>query len=297
MKDKNGWNDSDRTREDLEYEAAISALHLFQDIRKPEIDIKLTENSQNRTYANVSVKAELYGQPVENTSTVEILWQYDSCDRCSRYHGNYWQGVVQLRADGRKATTEEQEWAKRIAYQTEETLQTQGERLSFVTRIEEGREGLDIIVGTQALGELISREITRRMGGKFTLHPTLIGEKEGRKLYRITYAVRLPRYTKGDIIFIRGTYGEILGSEGKTLSYLDLASGIPRTVPESVESRYIGSIRDGMPRMVVYQDGETLGLMDEGSGKTEEVPVQSWRKITSGERVHILRDDDRTLIV
>jgi len=297
MRDTNGWNDCERSREDLEYEAAISAIHLYQDIKKPEISIRLDENSKNRTFAHVSVKGILYDQPVEAACTVEILWQYDSCDRCSRYHGNYWQGVVQLRADGRKATLEEQERAKRIAYQAEEELQLQGDRLSFVTRIEEGREGLDIIVGTQTLGEQISREITRQMGGKYSLHPTLVGEKEGRKLYRITYAVRLPKYTKGDIIYIRNTYGEILGAEGKTISYLDLASGIPRTVPESTPSRYIGTVRDGIPMLVIYQDGETLGLMNEETGKTEEVPVQSWRKIISGERVHIIRDEDRVLVV
>ena len=135
------------------------------------------------------------------------------------------------------------------------------------------------------------------MGGKFSLHPTLVGEKEGKKLFRITYAVRLPRYTKGDIIFIRNTYGEILGAEGKTISYLDLASGIPRTVPESTQSRYVGSVRDGIPMLVIYQDGEMLGLMNEETGKTEEVPVQSWRTIVSGERVHIIRDEDRVLVV
>ncbi len=297
MRDNNGWADCERSREDLEYEAAMSAIRLSQDIQKPEISVNLVENSKNRSFAHISITGSLYDRPVEGACVVEILWQYDSCDRCSRYHGNYWQGLVQLRADGRKTTHEEQEWAKRIAYQAEEELQLLGDRLSFVTRMEEGREGLDIIVGTQTLGEQISRYITRRMGGRFTLHPTLIGEKEGRKLYRITYAVRLPRYTKGDIIFVRNTYGEILGAEGKTISYLDLASGIPRTVPESTSSRYIGSVKDGIPMMVIYQDGEMLGLMNEETGKTEEIPVQSWRKIVSGERIHIIRDDDRVIVV
>jgi len=297
MRDKNGWSDCERSREDLEYEAVMSAIHLHEDVKLPGFSIKLTENSKNRSFVNVSVTGTFYGEPVEAACTLEILWEYDSCDRCSRYHGNYWQGVVQLRGEGRKATPEEQERAKRIAYLAEEAQQLQGERLSFITRMEEGREGLDIIVGTQSLGEQISRDITRKMGGRYTLHPTLISEKDGKKIYRITYAVRLPRYTKGDVIAIRNSFGEILGAEGRTISYLDLASGIPRTVPESVPSRYIGSVRNGIPMLVVYQDGETLGLMDEVSGKTEEVPVQSWRTINSGERVHILRHEDKVLIV
>lgn len=297
MRDKGGWSDCERTREDLEYEAALSAIHFFEDVQRPDISIRLEENSLNRSFAHVDISAILYGETVTESSTIEVLWQFDSCDRCSRYHGNYWQGLVQLRAEGRKATVEEQDRAKRIAIQAEEESQLQGERLSFITRMEEGREGLDIIVGTQTLGEQIARDIVRRMGGKYSLHPTLVGEKEGKKLYRITYAVRLPRYTKGDIIFVRGTYGEILGSEGKSISYLDLATGLPRTVQESVPTRYIGSVRDGEPMLVIYQDGETLGLMEEESGKTEEVPVHSWRTIIPGERVHIIRDEDRVLVV
>jgi nonsense-mediated mRNA decay protein 3 len=297
IKDKNGWTDCERSREELEYDAALSAVHLKEDLKSPDIAIRLEENSKNRTFAHISVTGILGGKPVENASIVEILWQYDSCDRCSRYHGNYWQGVVQLRADGRKATAEEQERAKQIAFKAEEALQTQGERLSFITRMEDGREGLDIIVGTQTLGDHISREITRLIGGRYSAHPTLIGEKEGRKLFRITYAVRLPRYTKGDIIYIRGTYGEILGSEGKTISYLDLASGIPRTIPDSVNSSYIGSVKDGRAMSVIYRDGKTLGLMDEETGKTEEVQAPDWRHIETGDRIHILNYEELVLIV
>jgi len=297
IKDNNGWTDCDRSREELENDAALSAVHLYEDLKNPDITIRLEENSKNRTFAHITVTGVLGGKPVENSGTVEILWQYDSCDRCSRYHGNYWQGVVQLRADGRRPTPEEQERAKQIAFRAEETLQIQGERLSFITRMEDGREGLDIIVGTQTLGDYISKEITRLIGGRYSAHPTLIGEKEGRKLYRITYAVRLPRYTKGDIIYIRGTYGEILGSEVKTISYLDLASGIPRTVPDSVNSSYIGSVREGRVMSVIYQDGKTLGLMDEETGKTEEIQASSWRHIEIGDKIHILKYEDQLLIV
>ena len=297
LKDKNGWADCSRSREELENDAVLSSLQIFEGLKNTDINVRLEENSKNRTFAHIAVTGDLYGKAVDASCNVEILWQYDSCDRCSRYQGNYWQGIVQLRAEGRRATSEEQERAKQIAFNAEETLQTQGDRLSFITRMEDGREGLDIIVGTQSLGELIAREVTRLIGGRYSCHPTLIGEKEGKKLFRITYAVRLPRYSKGDIILIRGTYGEILGSEGRTISYLDLSTGIPRTVPDSVESQYLGSVRDGKVMSAIFQDGKTLGLMDEETGKTYEVTTPAWRRISTGDKVHILMDNDRIIIV
>ncbi|PKL59971.1 MAG: NMD protein affecting ribosome stability and mRNA decay, partial [Methanomicrobiales archaeon HGW-Methanomicrobiales-4] len=203
----------------------------------------------------------------------------------------------QIRANGRKATIEEQEESQRIAVSVETTMLNEGERLSFICRFDEGREGLDIVVGSQAIGEQISREITRRLGGRVSLHPTLIGEKNGQKLYRITYAVRLPRLRGGDVVAVRNTYGEILHTEGKTITYLDLRTGIPRTVPESVPMRYISHVREAKMYSVIYKDGSVLGIMDPETGKTEEISKISWRHPEVGDTVKILRDDERTLVV
>ena len=56
----------------------------------------------------------------------------------------------------------------------------------------ENRDGLDITVGSQHIGLLIVQGITAQFGGRYTTHPKLVGEKNGRQLFRITYLVRLP---------------------------------------------------------------------------------------------------------
>ena len=291
------WSDCDASREDLEYEAVSTAISFYQDVRRPEIGISLEHNSQNRTVARATLSGTLYDQNMEDTCTIEVIWQNDACDRCNRLHGNYWEGIVQIRAENRKATIQENDEAKRIAGLVEASMQEQGDRLSFLSKIEETREGLDIIVSSQSIGETVAREITRRMGGKFSLHPTLAGEKDGKKLYRITYAVRLPKYQKGDIIQIRGTYGTILGAESKTFTYLDLMTGLPKTVPESTQARLAGHVRDAVPMMIVYQDNEIVGVMDTETGKTEEISSLSWKNLIPGETVRVFRDGDRLIVV
>ncbi len=297
LRDTGGWTDSIRTRDDLEYDAIGSAISIRKEVQRPDLQIKLNQYSTNRTHAQVTLSGKLFDKPVEDTCSIEIIWINESCDRCNRQHGNYWEGVVQVRADGRKATLEEQEEAQRIACSVEENMQSNGDRLSFITNFDENREGLDIIVGSQALGEQISREITRRLGGKFTLHPTLVGEKDGRKLFRITYALRLPRYRKGDVLAVRGTYGEILGADAKTYTYLDLGTGTAKTVPDNTAARHIGHIRDAEPVMVIYRDGDTIGVMNAISGVSEEVKGLTWKNIDVGEEIRIIRDEDRIIVV
>ena len=297
LKTSAGWGDCTREREDLEEDAASSAVKLHQDVKMPKISVKLDHLSINRTYADLDIAGTLYGEELEGYCSLEVVWQNESCDRCNRQHGNYYEGIVQIRAEDRKATIEEQEEAQRIAVQVETEMQSEGERLSFITRFDVGREGLDIVVGSQAIGEQISREITRRLGGRFTLHPTLIGEKNGQKLYRITYAVRLPRLHRGDVIAIRNTYGEILHREGRTVTYLDLKTGIPRTVPESTPSRFIANVRESAIFSVIYRDAGIIGILDPETGKTEEINRVSWRNPEVGDTIKILRDNDRTIVV
>lgn len=297
LKSSTGWGDSSREREDLEEDAAISGVKFHKDVMKASVSVTLDHLSNNRTYADVTLKGILYDEPLEGYCTIEIIWVNESCDRCNRQHGNYYEGVVQIRAEGRKATLEEQEESQRIAVSVETSMQNDGERLSFITRFDEGREGLDIVVGSQAIGEEISREITRKLGGRFSLHPTLIGEKNGQKLYRITYLVRLPWLQRGDIVAVRHTYGEILHAEGKTVTYLDLKSGVPRTVPESTPMRFIANVKDATPYSVIYRDTGILGILDPDSGKSEEISMVSWRHPEVGDSVRIIRDADQVIIV
>ena len=297
LKTSAGWGDSTREREDLEEDAAVSAIKFHKDIKKPSVTVKVDHLSNNRTYADLELSGILYDESLDGYCSIEIIWINESCDRCNRQHGNYYEGIVQIRAEGRKATLQEQEESQRIAISVETAMQNDGERLSFISRFDEGREGLDIVVGSQAIGEAISREITRKLGGRFSLHPTLVGEKNGEKLYRITYLIRLPRLQRGDVIAVRQTYGEILHTEGKTITYLDLKTGIPRTIPESTPTSFIANVREAAIYSVIYKDAGILGVLDSQSGRTEEINMVSWRHPEVGDTVKILRDADHSIIV
>jgi len=296
LHDQNMWVDDTREREELEYEAVTNAIRFYRDAKEPEVAISLTENSNNRTFATIDLSCTLYGVLCAATITIEIIWRSEACTRCARQFGNYYEGIVQLRAEGRKATPAEQDEARKIAITTEQAMNEEGDRLSFIVAMEDTREGLDITIGSKAIGEQISRDIVKKMGGRYSLHPTLIGEKEGKRLYRVTYAVRLMKFPKGSIIKIKQTYGEIISGEGKTFTYLDLKTGFTKTVGDTTYAELIGTATDAEPYMVVYKDAGMVGIMNE-SGETKEVRAISYKDISIGEQVKVIVDKQVSILL
>jgi 60S ribosomal export protein NMD3 len=292
------WQDSPLSREELAGELAIQAGRLIPEEKEPEFRVATRERSPNRTEAMVRVRAQLFGVPVEDEATVEVIFREESCDRCSRISGGYFEGVVQVRADGRPLTPPERDVAARIAGEVEERLQVGGSRLSFISRMTE-EEGLDIIVGENSMGERIAQEITGALGGRFTVHPKLTGEKDGKRLYRITYSIRLPRLQKGDVIEADGEYLEVRETGKRQLKVFRLGTGSMTVFPPDSPYRLLGNVRDAVPALVAYTEAGVAGVLDPETLATREVRMPGWVKTAAGSEVRVLPDRvaDRLIVV
>jgi nonsense-mediated mRNA decay protein 3 len=295
----NTWSDLEVPREDLIAELAISSVTIHQDARDARVTIQSEDPTSNRTTCTIEVEATLYGVPVKETCRTEIRWQKESCDRCSRISGGYYAGIVQVRATDRKINAYERRVATSIAEQTEESLQQSGARLSFISDLDDSRDGLDITVGTQHLGQEIAKQVTGALGGRFTTHPKLVGEKDGKGLYRITYSVRLPYHQKGDVVVSRGRYYEVREIEGRRLGVFDLQNGTSLTLRTDDVERLIGNVREARSALVVFVQPGVVGLMDPDTYVTREVNPVPWTTPVEGEYIRVLRDDedDRLVIV
>ena len=297
LKQVNTWTDTDRERSSLAQDLARSAVHLHPDLKRPRIDIRIDDLSANRSRAAITLEGILYNEPVHGTCKIEIAWQKEQCDRCNRISGNYYEGMVQVRARGRIPSSYEIQTAAAIACEIEESLQTAGERLSFISDMNEIRDGLDIVVGSQHIGLLIARLITAELGGRFTTHPKLIGEKNGRQLFRINYSVRLPKYQKRDVIKFKKRYGEVIQIEPRHLRVLDLSDGSIRTVRGGEIEKIVGNARNAEDAMVAFSSGTTIGVIDPATWATRECTAGSGLDIRAGHHVRILRDGEQLVVL
>lgn len=291
------WTDVEQEREEIGPGLALSALRLHPEVRRPQFSVAIREISSNRSQAEVEVSGTLYGEPVDGRCTVELVWQKEQCDRCNRIAGSYYEGYVQVRASGRQPTEREVEIASRIAHETEAALQADGDRLSYVSDLQETRDGLDIVVGSQTIGLAIAQAVVQRFGGRYSTHPKLVGEKAGRPIYRVTYLVRLPPFVRGDVIESGGADLEVVSAESDHVRAVDLGTGRTRTVREDEPKRLIGHGADAVEALVAYLDNGMLGLIDPETSAPVEVPHPSWLTIEAGGHVRVLRDRDRLVVL
>jgi len=296
-KEAGAWTDLHRERADIATERVLRAIHLDPRVESPVFDISIEDVGSNRSNASCTISASLLDIPVTGSCSIEITWQKEQCDRCSRISGSYYEGIVQVRAKDRKPYPFELSTSAAIAQDTEDTLQEGGERLSFISRMDEHKDGLDITVGSQRIGQEISSNIVRRLGGRFTTHPKLVGERDGRQVYRITYSVRLPKYIRDDIVLHDRRYGEVIAVDKENIRYRDLFSGAIRSAKESSIERLVGNLRDAESVMIVFRDGDMIGVLEPSSGKTIECQVHPSSTLGPGQEIRIMRDGIDLIVI
>lgn len=297
IKQVNTWTDSERTHDEIAPELARSAVTFHNDVKKPTISVTVEDMSANRSRADLVLRGTLYKKPVEGTCSVEIVWEKEQCDRCNRISGSYHEGVVQVRAEGRAPSTFEVQMASSIAQGIEDSLQAGGERLSFISDMTPTRDGLDIIIGSQHIGQMIAQGIVAQLGGRYTTHPKLVGEKNGRQLFRITYSVRLPRFQKYDIVKVRNSYYEVERVESHFVRATDLTDGSHKSVRDDDVEAIVGNARNAEPALVAYSEKTTLGILDPLTHRTREVRSLPWMDVRAGDHVNIVRDGDNLILV
>ncbi len=284
------WSDTTPAGGDTIAETARRGLVFHPELRDVTVSTTTREKGVNRSIVECTVRGKLFSIPVEGSCTVEVERRKEQCDRCSLISGSYYEGVVQVRGTGRKPSPREIEESRRIADATLQAMIAGGERLAFIAKWEEHRDGLDITVGSQRLGREIASALTQALGGRYSTHPKLVGEKAGKQLFRVTYSVRLPRYSRGDILVVRGRYVEVLGVEGRLLRCIDLESRTVRLVGEGSVERKAGRREDSLLWEVIFRDRDLLGLLDPETGITHEVSVPAHGTFSPGAGVHVLLD-------
>lgn len=106
---------------------------------------------------------------------VEVQLNPTICSFCSRISGGYYTGLIQLRGNQKRI----QKYA--------DILTRKLEKKTFITKQEDKHEGVDIYVGSsKAVVELLTQ-----MKMNTTISKTLVGLQEGKRLYRVTFLLRL----------------------------------------------------------------------------------------------------------
>jgi len=107
---------------------------------------------------------------------INVNYMINMCTDCSRMSGGYFESIIQLRGNPEKINSFAKKLEREIA------------KITFVSKVEEKKEGIDLYIGsTHAVLDLI-----KEIGHRYTISKKLAGvNKEGKRQYRTTFAIRL----------------------------------------------------------------------------------------------------------
>ena len=268
----------------------------------PDIELTIEEEKRLDRVLNVIITAMGSSHedlpPHEEQHSVEIRFSYGTCGTCAMMSGGYHEAILQIRADNRSLTEEEEDDI--VDTVTEMTIAEYGsDDKAFVTKVSSDKFGLDFQIGSEHLCRMIAKDLESRYLAQRKDNYKLVGQdKGGKDKFRITILIRLNRFLIGDFIKVLDRPCQVMTMSKGGLTSFDLVQRERFTMnPKSSKWRTMEFItskderREYMVTTKVY--GQPVQLMDSESYEIREVDEALFdESIESGSTVYGLILDD-----
>ena len=268
----------------------------------PDIELTIEEEKRLDRVLNVIIIAMGSSHedlpPHEEQHSVEIRFSYGTCDTCAMMSGGYHEAILQIRADNRSLTEEEEDDI--VDTVTEMTIAEYGsDDKAFVTKVSSDKFGLDFQIGSEHLCRMIAKDLESRYLAQRKDNYKLVGQdKGGKDKFRITILIRLNKFLVGDFVKVLDRPCQVMTMSKGGLTCFDLVQRERFTMnPKSSKWRTMEFItskderREYMVTTKVY--GQPAQLMDSKSYEIREVDEALLdESIESGSTVYGLILDD-----
>jgi nonsense-mediated mRNA decay protein 3 len=286
---KSKWEDIGKLEEAV-LKAVENALFIHSEARDVEIYLEPREVTPFIYVVSAEVDAVVRGEHIHSEAETEVRIQRTACDICSRESGGYFEAIIQIRAAGRFPTEEERKRCSAIAREAMENMRKKGDRLAFISSVLEQKEGVDLYMGSMNASRQVCRLIISELGGNFSESPTLVGMKDGKNLYRITFAVRLPEFRPGDVIRFRGGVIQIRSS-GKKVNGISLEDGSRFiSTPEELKgAEKIANIENAVLTVLVSIEENAILVLDPETYETVAIKKPISFNAEAGSEIPVLK--------
>jgi nonsense-mediated mRNA decay protein 3 len=248
-----------------------------------------------RSHENLTLHDEKYN--------IEIRFRYGTCETCGMMSGGYYEAILQVRADGRGLTDDEKTAVVQTV--TDTTIaRYKSDDKAFITNTIDDKYGIDFYIGSENLCKYLADEFEMQYLAERKDNYKLVGEdKTGKRKYRTTILIRLPRFTVGDFVKIDGNPCEIVAMGRNMLTCYDLKRRERFSInPRSARWRTLeflvprSSRREFMVTMYTYV--QTVQIMDTISFEIIDVEQSVFTsEIAAGETIYALQLEDELYIL
>ena len=254
-----------RKFQDLEEAAAEMAVHSMKvrkdaHLGKVEVSVNTLDANNLEVVISVEVTFRDLSKWEELETTVRV--KGTSCPRCSKIMGSYFESIIQVRSRDRKMEQGEKE---EVLGEIEDRVERAAvdNRDLFISKIEELHGGFDVYLSSNSLGRSIAKELVAMYGAETKESSSLVGKKEGKDVYRITFLVRLPAYRLHDIIAHEGEMYIVDGISSMSTRLRKLSDHSPVTIQNQdlEKARVRGRENDLMDAVVVSETETEVQVM------------------------------------
>ncbi|MFB6095080.1 MAG: 60S ribosomal export protein NMD3 [Halodesulfurarchaeum sp.] len=270
---------------DVAIDALTEAVGAHREAEDFSWAVEPEQVDQNTIRMHASFTGAVRDRVVTEEREIPVTIARGTCTRCGRIAGDYYASIVQLRADDRSPASEERDRAVELAHEVTADMEATGDRNAFVTDVTETGDGVDIKLSTTKIGQKVAHRLVDEFGGTVEDSETLVTEDEdGNEVYRVTYAVRLPRFRPGDIIelqdgdeagygagpvLVRSVHGNLKGV------HLDTGERYEASYEEgdTPDARRLGTVEDAVETTVVtVEDENAVQILDPETAEATTVP-------------------------
>ncbi|WP_406657054.1 60S ribosomal export protein NMD3 [Methanolobus sp. ZRKC2] len=240
--------------------------------------------------AKVEVDALVVGEQLHQEVETEVRITRLACDMCSRVSGGYFESILQIRATNRRLTDDEKKECMDIVNSILTRMRKKGDRMAFISNSIDDRDGIDLYMGSANASRDICKEIISEFGGSFSESPNLFTRKDGKDVYRITFALRLPEFMPGDIIEFGERVIEIK-KFGKNVTGTDLVSGSRYlSKPDDIKNAELVARKEDAARtVVVATEKDEIMLLDPETFETVTIKKPLLFNAEAGDEVPAIK--------
>ncbi len=271
-----------------------SKILISHEIDDLELNFSPERLNSKRIIVHGDLKGRIKTEMIEKKMDLLVRVRYNICDRCSRISGGYYESIVQIRAYDRNPTKSEREKIKKIASEIVNNGYDRGDEKSFITDIKEFEKGLDLYLGSEKIAKQICKSVRSRYGGDLLDSAKLVGEKDGKKNYRITHSLRFSKFLRGDIISYEGNIIQIKKIR-KKITGRDLSTGKTIMLEDHKDKlrrmKKVGSIKESAETDLIAVAGNEIQVIDPETDEIVTIPKPYFIDDFSKNKIKVIKTD------
>jgi len=304
---RGGWSapseaegDSDEVLQHDVAEAAEAAVEVIEGALLRSMDVNIRREARSAFFVHIIIEVALMGQVVTKEGHTRVRVRGELCPICSRKAGQYYEALIQFRGTRERPATEAELERTMHHVLGEIKRLSAASREVFLVKEERMHGGLDFYISTQPAAAQIARGLTGMFSATSSSSTKLTGRKDGKDVFRVTHAVRLPELRRGDYVLLKGHLYRVLSATAKDAT-VDPAAGegkrrhLTRGDRQALE--LVGDTDSPEEGVVVSTSGAEVQVLDPVTMRTVDLSVPEGFDLVGRETVRVVRAEDQLFLV